>query len=175
MTEHPIVSWAALASTDPRRYEIRRTIRNSFRSSSSNSRPMYHVCIPSPTKMAATDTRLYSRLLRSMLDKESLDDLAPVRSPRGSSPGAKSRLGRADSVGSGAGDSGGMSSGAVCLASGSTFGVLSSRGGLGLIDGGGGGGREAKQRADRCNTFRRSTDRTNSDEYISKRVYQMVH
>ena len=66
----------------------------SFKSSSSSSLPMYHVCIPRPTRMAAMDTRLYSRLLRSMLDRESLDDLAPVRSPRGSSPGAKSKLGR---------------------------------------------------------------------------------
>ena len=118
------------------------------------------------------DTRLYSRLLRSMLDRESLDDLAPVRSPRGSSPGAKSKLGREDNVGPGAGGSSGLSAGASCFGSASTFAADSSRGTLGGIDGGGGGAREAKQRADCCNTLRRTRDRTSSDEYISHSTHQ---
>ena len=87
-----------------------------------------------------------------MLESESLDDLAPVRSRCGSSPGAKSKLGRDDK--GGGGGSGGAeepdaaSSGVSVLFDKSGFGGASFRGGLEGDAGGGGGAREAKHRVD---------------------------
>lgn len=65
--------------------------------------------------MSANDTRPKNCLRRSMLDSESLDDRAPVRSrlALSSSPGEKSRLGTMDEPGIGFGASTGSVGSAV--------------------------------------------------------------
>ena len=76
---------------------MRRTIRLSLSSSSSHSLPRYHVCTAAPSKRATNETRPTNLLFRSMLDNESLDDLAPVRCGCSSSTkGETSRLGNAE-------------------------------------------------------------------------------
>ena len=78
-----------------------------------------------------------TRRFRSILDNESFDDLAPVRSYCGPSPGAKSRLGSSERGGvevedSLRGSAAGSEGGGVSWLDPAVFGVP-----------GGGGGREA--------------------------------
>lgn len=100
-----------------------------------------------------------------MLDKESLEDFAPVLSLCGSSPGAKSKLGNDDKGCSVAAFSEGSTSGAGSLSAASGFGTDSARGAFGALVGGG-GAREAKHRADWETRLRRTADLSKSDEYI---------
>ena len=87
---------------------LTRTILFALNSSSSHGRPMNHVAAPAPASMNANETRPKKRLLRSMLDSESFDDFAPVRSClASSSPGEKSKLGTDDEPGMGLGASAG--------------------------------------------------------------------
>ncbi len=107
--------------------------------------------------MAASESLPRDLLLRSILDKESLEDFAPVLSWCGSSPGAKSRLGKED-IGVGFGCVCGFTDG--CEARGVSF--------RGTLGGGGGevGGREAKDRADCDRTVRLTADRANNAGFI---------
>ena len=122
-----------------------------FSSSSSHGRPATHVTAPAPARIIARETRPKNRRLRSMLDSESFDDFAPVRSrpapaPPASGPsGSKSRLGMTEepangccgsleSAPDGEGGGGGFVGGVCCL--------------LALTFFGGGGGFEANARTD---------------------------